>query len=149
SYRLTSATVWNVFFVPQFGTMIYTMPRMTTRLNLQADRQGVYDGLSAHFSGDGFPGMQFKAQVLPADQFVMWAQGAHGQGGALDPTSYAELSKPSSYVKPMTYGAVAPGLFDAIVPNRVAQLQLPQAAPPMEKASATPPGGWGMFAQRP
>ena len=55
SYRLTSATVWNVFFVPQFGTMIYTMPRMTTRLNLQADRPGVYDGLSAHFSGDGFP----------------------------------------------------------------------------------------------
>ena len=29
--------------------------------------------------------------------------------------AYAELSKPSSYVKPMTYGAVAPGLFDAIV----------------------------------
>jgi cytochrome o ubiquinol oxidase subunit 2 len=141
SYRLTSATVWNVFFVPQFGTMIYTMPRMTTRLNLQADRQGVYDGLSAHFSGDGFPGMQFKAEVLPADQFAMWAQGAHGQGGALDPTSFAELSKPSSYVKPMTYGAVAPGLFDAIVANRVDQLHLPQAAPPSEKASATPPGG--------
>ena len=118
TYRLTSATVWNVFFVPQFGTMIYTMPRMTTRLNLQADRQGVYDGLSAHFSGDGFPGMQFKAQVLPADQFAMWAQGAHGQGGALDPTSYAELMKPSSYVKPMTYGTVAPGLFDAIVANK-------------------------------
>ena len=141
SYRLTSATVWNVFFVPQYGTMIYTMPRMTTRLNLQADRQGVYDGLSAHFSGDGFPGMQFKAEVLPADQFAMWAQGAHGRGGALDPTSYAELSKPSSYVKPKTYGAVAPGLFDAIVANRVAQLQLPQAAPPPEQAPAASPGG--------
>src|SRR6476620_2594830 len=49
SFRLTSGTVWNVFFVPQFGTMIYTMPRMTTRLNLQADRQGDYDGLSTHF----------------------------------------------------------------------------------------------------
>ncbi|HTK59161.1 MAG TPA: ubiquinol oxidase subunit II [Sphingomicrobium sp.] len=141
SYRLTSATVWNVFFVPQFGTMIYTMPRMTTRLNLQADRQGVYEGISAHFSGDGFPGMQFKAQVLPADQFAMWAQGAHGQGGALDPASFAELSKPSSYVKPMTYGSVAPGLFDAIVANRVAQLQLPQPAPPTEQAPAASPGG--------
>jgi len=141
SYRLTSATVWNVFFVPQFGTMIYTMPRMTTRLNLQADRQGVYEGISAHFSGDGFPGMQFKAQVLPADQFAMWAQGAHGQGGALDPASFVELSKPSSYVKPMTYGSVAPGLFDAIVANRVAQLQLPQPAPPTEQAPAASPGG--------
>jgi len=118
TYRLTSATVWNVFFVPQFGTMIYTMPRMTTRLNLQADRQGVYDGLSAHFSGDGFPGMQFKAHVLPEDQFAMWAQGARGQGAVLDGRGYAELSRPTSYVKPMTYGAVAPGLFDAIVANR-------------------------------
>ena len=118
NFRLTSATVWNVFFVPQMGTMIYTMPRMATRLNLQADRQGTFDGLSAHFSGDGFPGMQFKVQSLPPDQFAMWAQGARGQGSALDGRAYAELTKPSSYVKPMTYGAVAPGLFDAIVAGR-------------------------------
>jgi cytochrome o ubiquinol oxidase subunit 2 len=118
SFRLTSATVWNSFFVPQMGTMIYTMPRMTTRLNLEADRPGTYHGLSSHFSGDGFPGMQFEVQALPADQFAIWAQGAHGSAMKLDGTGYAELSKPSSYVKPMTYGAVAPGLFDAIVANR-------------------------------
>ena len=119
SFRLTSATVWNVFFVPQMGTMIYTMPRMTTRLNLQADRLGSFNGLSAHFSGDGFPGMQFQVRSLPADQFAMWAQGARGAGPMLDGRGYAELQKPSSYVKPMTYGGVAPGLFDAIVANRV------------------------------
>ena len=118
SFRLTSATVWNSFFVPQMGTMIYTMPRMTTRLNLQANKPGVYDGRSAHFSGDGFPGMQFQVQALPADQFAMWAQGARGSALKLDGHGYAELSRPSSYVKPMTYGAVAPGLFDAIVANR-------------------------------
>ena len=119
SFRLTSATVWNSFFVPQMGTMIYTMPRMTTRLNLQADKPGVYSGLSTHFSGDGFPGMEFQVQALPPDQFAMWAQGARGQGQALDGRGYAELSRPSSYVKPMIYGAVAPGLFDAIVADRV------------------------------
>jgi cytochrome o ubiquinol oxidase subunit II len=118
SFRLTSATVWNVFFVPQMGTMIYTMPRMTTRLNLQADRRGTFNGLSAHFSGDGFPGMQFQVNSLPPDQFVMWAQGARGTGRVLDAAGYTQLEKPSSYVKPMTYGAVAPGLFDAIVANR-------------------------------
>ena len=134
SFRLTSATVWNSFFVPQMGTMIYTMPRMTTRLNLQADKPGTYNGLSSHFSGDGFPGMQFQVQSLPADQFAMWAQGARGQGPALDGRGYAELSKPSSYVKPMTYGAVAPGLFDAIVADRAPPPQMlphnPQAPPP-------------------
>ena len=136
SYRLTSATVWNVFFVPQFGTMIYTMPRMTTRLNLQADRPGVYDGLSAHFSGDGFPGMQFKAHVLPRDQFLVWAQGQRGNGTALDGRSYAELSKPTSYVKPITYGAVAPGLFDAIVAGRAPATQrLPHNPPTTEQGA--------------
>jgi cytochrome o ubiquinol oxidase subunit 2 len=67
----------------------------------------------------------------------MWAQGAHGQGGALDPTSYAELSKPSSYVKPMTYGSVAPNLFDAIVANKVPPNPVP---PPAHNPPAAPAG---------
>ena len=132
-YRLTSATVWNVFFVPQFGTMIYTMPRMTTRLHLQADRQGDYDGLSAHFSGEGFPGMQFKAHVVPAQQFAAWAQGARGQGTVLDGPAYAELLKPTSYVKPMTYGAVAPGLFEEIVANGAPPRLPPAPNPPVSE----------------
>ena len=118
SFRLTSATVWNSFFVPRFGTMIYTMPRMTTRLNLQADRQGVYDGLSSHYSGEGFSGMRFKVHAVPPQQFAAWAQGAQGSGPALDGRAYADLSKPSSYVKPLTYGAVTPGLFDSIATGR-------------------------------
>jgi cytochrome o ubiquinol oxidase subunit 2 len=127
SFRLTSATVWNSFFVPQMGTMIYTMPRMTTRLNLEADKPGTYNGLSSHFSGDGFPGMQFQVQALPADQFALWAQNAHASALKLDGAGYAQLSKPSSYVKPMTYGAVAPGLFDAILANRVPPNPVPAA----------------------
>jgi len=141
SFRLTSATVWNSFFVPQMGTMIYTMPRMTTQLNLKADKPGEFEGLSSHFSGDGFPGMQFKVQSLPPDQFAMWAQGARGQGIALDPRTYAELSRPSSYVKPMTYGTVVPGLYEAIVADKVPQLDLPQTALPVTKNSAVPAGG--------
>ena len=50
----------------------------------------------------------------------------------------AELSRPSSYVKPMTYGAVAPGLFDAIVADRVPPNPVPppQHNPPTEKEAA-------------
>jgi cytochrome o ubiquinol oxidase subunit 2 len=114
NFRLTSATVWNSFFVPQMGTMIYTMPRMTTRLNLKADRQGVYDGLSSHYSGEGFSGMRFKVHAVPPEQFNAWVQGTRGKGPVLDGRGYSELSRPSSYVKPITYGTVAPGLFDAI-----------------------------------
>ena len=135
NFRLTSATVWNVFFVPQMGTMIYTMPRMQTRLNLQADRVGVFEGRSAHFSGDGFPGMEFKVHAVPAQQFAAWTQGARGSGQVLDGRAYAELSKPTSYVKPMVYSAVAPGLFDAIVAHG-APAPSPQHNPP-----ATEQGG--------
>jgi cytochrome o ubiquinol oxidase subunit II len=135
SFRLTSATVWNSFFVPQFGSMIYTMPRMTTRLHLQADRIGIYDGLSSHYSGDGFSGMRFKTHVVPPQQFAAWAQGARGAGAALDGRAYAELSKPSSYVQPLTYGAVAPGLFDAIVANRAPVVPLQHNPPTSEQGA--------------
>jgi cytochrome o ubiquinol oxidase subunit 2 len=133
SFRLTSATVWNVFFVPQMGTQIYTMPRMTTRLNLEADRLGTYDGLSAHFSGDGFPGMRFAVHAVPPQQFASWAQAAKGAGGVLDARSYALLSKPSSYVKPMTYSNVVPGLFDLIASGHPVQPeQRPLGSPKAE-----------------
>lgn len=130
NFKLTSATVWNTFFVPQMGSMIYTMPRMAVRLNLQADRQGVFPGRSAHFSGDGFPGMEFNVHSVSPQQFAAWTQSAHGAGPVLDASAYAELSKPTSYVKPMTYSNVAPGLFDAIVTGRApATEQLPHSRP--------------------
>ena len=129
NFRLTSATVWNSFFVPQFGTMIYTMPRMTTRLNLQADRQGVYDGLSSHYSGDGFSGMRFKVHAVAPEQFNAWVQETRGKGPILDGRGYKELSRPSSYVKPTTFGTVVPGLFDAIAAKGEATSPIPSNQP--------------------
>ena len=78
---------------------------------------------------------------MPPDQFAAWAQGARGHGPALDGRGYAELSKPSSYVKPMTYGAVAPGLFDAIVAEpRAADSRQPAAQAQAVAAAA----GWSL-----
>ena len=65
-FQLTSASVMNVFFIPQLGSMIYTMNGMVTRLELRADQVGNYQGLSAHFSGDGFPDMLFDVHVVSA-----------------------------------------------------------------------------------
>ena len=45
-FSLTSASVMNAFFIPQLGSMIYTMNGMTTQLNLQADAPGTFRGLS-------------------------------------------------------------------------------------------------------
>ncbi|MFX8278026.1 ubiquinol oxidase subunit II, partial [Acinetobacter baumannii] len=37
-FSITSASVFNAFFVPRLGSMIYAMPGMVSQLNLQADR---------------------------------------------------------------------------------------------------------------
>ncbi len=72
-FQLTSASVMNVFFIPQLGSMIYTMNGMVTKLELRADEVGNYQGLSAHFSGDGFPDMLFDVHVVSQTDFANWA----------------------------------------------------------------------------
>lgn len=114
TFKLTSASVMNSFFVPQLGSQIYTMHGMVTRLNLQADRPGAYQGLSAQFSGDGFSDMRFKVDALPAGGFDQWVAGAKGKGPALDIAAYRRLTAPSAKTAPFTYGVVSPGLFDSV-----------------------------------
>ncbi len=111
SFELTSSGVMNSFFVPQLGSQIYTMGKMTTRLKLQADNPGTYEGRSFNFSGDGFSDMYFFVRAVPPDQFAAWTAETKGAGPALDPQSYAELEKPSEAVPAFTYGSVSPGLF--------------------------------------
>src|ERR1700748_1733189 len=72
-FELTSASVMNVFFIPQLGSMIYTMNGMVTQLNLRADQVGNLQGLSAHFSGDGFPSMLFDVNVVSQPDFAGFA----------------------------------------------------------------------------
>src|SRR5262249_41598342 len=72
-FQLTSASVMNVFFIPKLGSMIYTMNGMVTRLELRADNVGDTQGLSAHFSGDGFPDMLFDVHIVSQTDFANWA----------------------------------------------------------------------------
>jgi cytochrome o ubiquinol oxidase subunit 2 len=120
-FALTSASVMNAFFIPQLGSMIYTMNAMQTNLNLSADKPGTFYGMSSHFSGDGFSDMHFTVRAVPADQFAAWVQTTRGNGPALDPKAYTDLAKQSQNVAPFTYRAVDDGLFDKI---------LSQALPP-------------------
>jgi cytochrome o ubiquinol oxidase subunit 2 len=113
-FVLTSATVMNSFFVPQLGSQIYTMPGMTTRLNLLAERAGDYPGLSANFSGDGFSDMRFLVHAVPAAEFKSWLEHARAAGATLDADSYAQLERPGVNTS-QTYSGVAPHLFERIV----------------------------------
>jgi cytochrome o ubiquinol oxidase subunit 2 len=114
-FALTSASVLNAFFVPQLGSMIYTMNGMTTQLNLHADAPGSFQGLSSHYSGAGFSDMHFDVEALPADRFSAWVDATRGNGPTLTPQNYAALAMQSMKVAPFTYRDVDPNLFQKIV----------------------------------
>jgi cytochrome o ubiquinol oxidase subunit II len=114
-FSLTSASVMNAFFVPQLGTQIYTMPGMTTRLNLLADRPGEYPGLSSHFSGDGFSDMHFIVHAVHTSEFSSWLARMQVDGPALDAAAYSKLANASSNLRPQTYRNVDPDMFQRIV----------------------------------
>jgi cytochrome o ubiquinol oxidase subunit II len=134
--RLTSATVLNVFWVPRLGSEIYTMNGMASTLNLQADQQGVFPGLAAHFSGDGFSDMNFAMQAVSPVEFAAWATTTSAAGPELDDASYRTLLQQTENVKPYTYRAVQAGLFDAILRQKLPPGDGPQNGRP--NASVSP-----------
>jgi cytochrome o ubiquinol oxidase subunit II len=117
--RITSASVLNVFFVPRLGSEIYAMNGMTSQLNLQADEPGLYPGLAAHFSGDGFSDMAFEFHAVTPADFTGWTQSSRATGPTLDEAAYRGLLVQSQRVKPYTYREVQPGLFEAIINQKL------------------------------
>ncbi len=118
-FELTSASVMNVFFVPQLGSMIYTMNGMVTRLNLRADNEGDYKGLSAQFSGDGFPDMMFDVHVVPALAFPGWVAKTAEGAKVLDADAYRKLAQQSLATGTPGYRLQDPTLFEAIATQRI------------------------------
>jgi cytochrome o ubiquinol oxidase subunit II len=125
-FRLTSASVFNIFFVPRLGSQIYAMNGMTSQLNLQADKPGNYLGLSAHYSGDGFSNMHFATIAEPQAQFAQWIARAQANGPMLDMTAYRGLLKQDLNLAPHTYRGVQPGLFDAVAMQKLPPGEGPQ-----------------------
>jgi cytochrome o ubiquinol oxidase subunit 2 len=118
-FDVTSDSVFNVFFIPRLGSMIYAMPGMISQVNLQADRPVVLDGQSSHFSGDGFSDMRFSVRSVPPADFTAWAQGQRGAGPQLDRAAFAALARPSQNTPPAAYGGVDPTLFQAIATQAI------------------------------
>ena len=140
-FSITSASVFNVFFVPRLGSMIYAMPGMISQLHLQADRPEQTWGLSAHFSGDGFSDMQFAVKSVPAADFQAWAAGARGAGPTLDQAAYAGLTQQTQRVQPATYGAIDPRLFDAVANQTLPPGPGPQPESPEHTGREISSGG--------
>ncbi len=114
NFQLTSSSVMNVFFIPQLGSMIYTMNGMVTKLNLRADNEGKFQGLSAHFSGDGFPDMMFDVNVISPLAFPDWVAATAKSDRVLNEDSYRTLMQQGTEKGRLVYRLDDPRLFDLI-----------------------------------
>jgi cytochrome o ubiquinol oxidase subunit 2 len=119
-FKITSDSVMNVFFIPQLGSQIYAMAGMQSQLHLISNHDGVYDGLSANFSGAGFPDMEFRAHSGSKEEFDAWVKKAQASPDKLNADTYRELAKPTerhpvqffSTVEPMLYASVLDKYMD-------------------------------------
>lgn len=129
-FSITSASVFNVFFVPRLGSMVYAMPGMVSQLNLQADRPALLLGQSSHFSGDGFSDMQFEARSVTPTDFATWTAQAKASGAVLDRAAYTNLARQSQNVRAFTYNGVDPQLFRSISTQAIAPAPGPEPESP-------------------
>ena len=123
---LTSGSVMTAFFVPQWGSMIYTMNGMTSHLNLRADTPGDYLGLASQLSGDGFADMHFLARAVTPQAFEAWTSTASGE--TFDAKAYLALSKQgvtTSMLRTLADGK----LFDEIVSQKLPPAPGPEPTP--------------------
>jgi cytochrome o ubiquinol oxidase subunit 2 len=118
-FELTSSSVMNVFFIPQLGSMIYTMNGMVTHLNLRADQEGNLQGLSAHFSGDGFPEMLFDVHVISPLDFPNWVATTAKSDNVLNADSYKQLKQQFVETGRPTYRLDDPLLFNDIATQKI------------------------------
>lgn len=115
NFLITSDAAMNSFWIPQLGGQVYAMAGMQTKLHLIADKQGVYEGVSANISGEGFAGMKFKTHAVSDSEFQQWIKQAKTSEKMLDNTSYLELAKPTKNHPPETYVLADRSVYDTVI----------------------------------
>ncbi|MDF3867508.1 ubiquinol oxidase subunit II [Pseudomonas denitrificans (nom. rej.)] len=115
NFQITSDSVMNSFFIPQLGSQIYSMAGMMTKLHLIANEEGVFDGISANYSGGGFSGMKFKAISTSEQGFQDWVAKVKASQQTLNLDQYPELVKPTENVPATYFATVSPELFSHVL----------------------------------
>jgi cytochrome o ubiquinol oxidase subunit 2 len=115
SFKITSSSVWNTFYVPALAGMIYAMPGMETKLHAVMNEEGDFTGISGMYSGSGFSRMNFGFRSLTQAGFDEWVAKAKAAGAPLDREAYLQLEKPSEAEPVRYFSSVEGGLFNAIV----------------------------------
>ena len=114
-FLITSNDTMNSFFIPSLGGQIYAMAGMENRLNLMANQEGVYEGISANYSGFGFSGMRFKVHSLSDKGFDDWVKKVKTSTKKLDATTYEKLTEKTRDNPAEYFGNINPLQFKNII----------------------------------
>lgn len=112
---ITADAPMNSFWIPQLGGQIYAMPGMSTKLHLQADSTGTFQGSSSNLSGEGFADMRFKADAVSHDDFALWVREIHNSSPALDTANYEKIAASSTNTAEKSYILKDKDLYKAII----------------------------------
>ncbi|CBA19926.1 cytochrome o ubiquinol oxidase subunit II [Erwinia amylovora] len=117
SFKITSNSVMNSFFIPTLGSQIYAMAGIQTKLHLIANEAGTFDGISSSFSGSGFSGMKFKAIATPDEAtFDQWvAKAKQSPDTLMTMDDFTKLAAPSENHPVEFFSSVKPELFKDII----------------------------------
>ncbi|MCV2518627.1 MAG: ubiquinol oxidase subunit II [Candidatus Lightella neohaematopini] len=115
-FSITSDSVMNSFFIPQLGSQIYAMNNMCAKLNLIANKIGIYKGISSNFSGSGFSGMKFNVFVMDNDKFNSWINKVKScKTKLISFLDYKKLSLPSKFNSVKYFSEVDNKIFYYII----------------------------------
>lgn len=114
-FLITSNSTMNSFFIPRLGGQIYAMGGMENRLNLMAEQEGVYRGVSSNYSGYGFSKMKFKTKVLSEEGYQEWLNHVKASPKQLDLASFEGLEAQTRDHPVELYSDVKPLLFKDII----------------------------------
>jgi cytochrome o ubiquinol oxidase subunit 2 len=114
-FKITSSGIMNSFFIPALAGQIYSMAGMETKLHAVINEEGIYDGFSGNYSGEGFSHMRFKFHGLSQEGFDDWVSKVKSNENLLGRPEYLQLEKPSIDEPIHYFSDVDPELYNAIL----------------------------------
>ncbi len=115
NFVITADAPMSSFWIPSLGGQVYAMAGMTTKLHLEADGVGTYNGASANLSGQGHAGMKFTAASQTQANFERWTHKVKSERKILTTAEYKKIAQPSENNKATYYGQSNEKLYDKVV----------------------------------
>lgn len=122
-FKLTSVSAMNSFYIPALAGQIYAMPGMQTQMHAVINKEGVYKGFSANYTGWGFNQMHFNFSGLSQQGFEQWVEEVRQSPQTLDRQEYLALDVADQtnergfvqYFGTRRYSTVEDGLYYAVL----------------------------------